>query len=347
MQSFKFLTRAGFGAAVLASCFLPKSAIGQGQADVSSNTVVTKGTTEPVFRVSRLATANLDDETTAPANTREERNPAEVPLLAQRERVADLGDDAKSAAPAQPAVAPHPLDRALAFSQEALAAMRSNVYDYTARMAKRERINGTLSKTSFMDIKIRCPRVTPEGQQTPFSIYMKFLQPRDASGREVLWIDGLHKGNLLAHQPGMVIGMKTFELPPTGMMAMQGQRYPIYEAGLENLIVKLIEKATRDRTAGMCEVTYRDGLAMNHRPCSLIEVVHQEKRAPYEFYKAQVLIDDELNLPVRYTSYDWPRAPGAKPEIIEQYTYLNVKLNVGLTDKDFDPSNSAYNFPGR
>ena len=349
MQSFKFLTRAGFGAVVLASCCLPKLATGQDQVAVGSNATLTKATTEPVFRVPRSAPVNLGDETAtgAPATTGvKPSNQVVVPKVAQRDIFAKR-DDVKSAIPSQPAVTAHPLDRALAFSREALAGMRSNVYDYTARMAKRERINGSLSETSYMDIKIRCPRVTPQGQQTPFSIYMKFLKPRDASGREVLWIDGQNKGNLLAHQPGVVIGLKTFELPPTGIMAMQGQRYPIYEAGLENLIVKLIEKASRDRAAGMCDVTYRDGLKMNGRPCSLIEVMHPEKRAPYEFYKAQVLIDDELNLPVRYTSYDWPRAPGAKPEILEQYTYVNIKLNVGLTDKDFAPSNSAYNFPGR
>lgn len=352
MQTIKFLTRAGFGAAVLASCCLPSLVNGQDQTGVDSTATVTKPTTEPVFRVSRLATANpgVDTTSTATVPTRVKSNPAMVPAIAQRNQIASaaiLGGDSKSAVPAKPAVAPHPLDRALSFAQESLEMIRSDVYDYTARMAKRERINGTLSKTSFMDIKIRCPRVTPQGQQTPFSIYMKFLQPRDSAGREVLWVDGVNNGNLLAHQPGGLIGMRTFELSPTGMMAMQGQRYPIYEAGLENMIVKLIEKATRDRAAGMCEVTYRDGLTMNKRACSLIEVVHQEKRAPFEFHKAQVLIDDELNLPVRYTSYDWPKAPGAKPEILEQYTYINVKLNVGLTDKDFDPSNSAYVFPGR
>ena len=26
-------------------------------------------------------------------------------------------------------------------------------------------------------------------------------------------------------------------------------------------------------------------------------------------------------------------------------TYLDVKVNVGLTDKDFDPDNQAYNYP--
>ena len=347
MQLINVLKRTSFGAAILASCCMPAVVNGQAQTGTDSQTPVTKSTTEPVFRVAKGNVApdtNVVAESPA-ANTRRENRgispfnekPAGVPSVST-----DL--DPKRAAPK---VAAHPLDRALAYANGALVSMQANVYDYTARMAKRESINGQLGKTSFMDMKIRCPRTNSRGQQTPFSIYMKFLQPRDASGREVMWVQGRDKNNLLAHQPGGIVGMKTFELKPTGMLAMQGQRYPIYEAGLENLIVKLIEKATRDRAAGMCEVTYRDGLAMNKRPCSLIEVVHHQKRAPYEFHKAQVLIDDEFNLPVRYTSYDWPSSPGAKPQIIEQYTYLNLKVNVGLTDEDFNPKNPAYNFPGR
>ena len=340
MQIINLLTRTGVGAAILASCCLPAVVEGQVQSDSNSQPSVTKSTTEPLFRVPRMAKKLPPVDTNAAAATPPNRR-------GSNDLVPKIGFDTKSIVPTTPKVAPHPLDRALAFAHESLASMRANVYDYTARMAKRESINGTLGKTTFMDVKIRCPRVDAQGQQAPFSVYMKFLQPREAAGREVLWVEGRDDGNLLAHQPGGIVGMRTFELAPTGMLAMKGQRYPIYEAGLENLIVKLIEKATRDRAAGKCEVTYRDGLAMNKRPCSLIEVVHQQKRAPYEFYKAQVLIDDELNLPVRYTSYDWPKTPGAKPQILEQYTYINIKTNVGLTDQDFNPKNSAYNFPGR
>ena len=347
MQSFNFLTRAGFSAAVLASCWMPSVVIGQEVAGTDSQATFNKPTIEPIHRV-RVADA-MPGTNPRLGSTRIKPDLSETPFSKPKPPtvVPKPAPDAKRALPVTPIAAAHPLDRALLFADSALASMRSNVTDYTARMAKRERIKGVLSKTSFMDLKIRCPRVDAQGQQVPFSIYMKFLQPRDASGREVLWVDGRDDGNLLAHQPGGIVGMRTFELSPTGMMAMQGQRYPIYEAGLENLIVKLIEKASRDKAAGMCEVTYRDGLKLKNRPCSLIELVHKEKRAPYEFYKAQVVIDDELNLPVRYTAYDWPKTPGAKPEILEQYTYINIKLNVGLTDKDFDPKNSAYTFPGR
>ena len=284
------------------------------------------------------------------AATSERTTATEDLSINQRDQVANAdaaGSDSSFTLPLPPNAAPHPLDRALIVVHEALASMRANVHDYTARMAKRESINGQLGKTSFMDIKIRSPRVAVQGQQTPFSIYMKFLQPRDASGREMLWVDGRHDGNLLTHQSGGIIGHGTFELNPDGMMAMQGQRYPIYETDLENLLVKIIDQAMRDRAAGKCEVTYRDGVALNKRPCSLIEIVHHEKRTPYVFHKAQILIDDELNLPVRYTAYDWPKSPEAKPQILEQYTFLNLKINVGLTDEDFNPKNPAYSFPNR
>ena len=62
-----------------------------------------------------------------------------------------------------------------------------------------------------------------------------------------------------------------------------------------------------------------------------------------EFYKAQVFIDDKLNLPIRYIAYDWPES-AAPLEVLEEYNYLNLQVNVGLTNKDFDPYNEEYNF---
>ena len=344
MQICTFLSRYTLGVAILTSGLLSSGLYGQ-----ETDTTVKK-TTEPVFRVSRLAKRDSKADLIAkPAPTLEVAVPNTenaAPPVATPPRV-DLAAKPVSTGIVSPKVIPHPLDRALAFAHDSLGQMRSEIHDYTAIMAKRERVNGKLSPTSFMNVKIRCGRTNAQGKKDPFSIYMKFLQPREEAGREVLWVEGRDSNNLLVHQPGGITGFRTFELDPNGFLAMKGQKYPIYDAGLENLIVKLIEKAGRDRAAGICKVNYRDGLKMKGRPCSLIELIHDEKKAPYEFHKAQVLIDDELNLPVRYTSYDWPASPGAKPKILEQYTYINIKTNVGLTDQDFNPKNPAYNFPGR
>jgi hypothetical protein len=56
----------------------------------------------------------------------------------------------------------------------------------------------------------------------------------------------------------------------------------------------------------------------------------------YDFHVARVFIDDQLQVPVRYAAYTWPKTPGGQPELDEAYTYLDLKLNVGLSENDFD-----------
>ncbi|MEM7783765.1 MAG: DUF1571 domain-containing protein, partial [Planctomycetota bacterium] len=91
--------------------------------------------------------------------------------------------------------APHPLDRAVNDARTALTEMRTDVRDYTAVLAKRELVDGSLSAPSYMAIKIRCPREDQNGK-TPFSIYMKFLRPKNCAGREVIWVDGRNNNKL-------------------------------------------------------------------------------------------------------------------------------------------------------
>ena len=68
------------------------------------------------------------------------------------------------------------------------------------------------------------------------------------------------------------------------------------------------------------------------------------QRPEYEFHIARVFIDDQLQLPIRYAAYTWPAVAGGKPVVLEEYTYMDLKLNVGLTDNDFDPKNPSYAF---
>lgn len=236
----------------------------------------------------------------------------------------------------------HPLDRAIELARTGLSHMRENISDYTAIMVKRERVDNTLSEPHYMRIKIRNPRNSAK-QNVPFSIYMKFLKPRGTAGREVIWVDGQNSNNLIAHETGALLRFRNFHLQPDGMLAMRGNRYPIYDAGMENLALKLIQKAERDRAAGNCEVNYHEGFKVNKRPCTIIEVIHHEQKEPYEFHIAKVYIDDELQIPIRFVSYDWP-VQGGSPRLMEEYTYINVKLNVGLTDNDFSITNSSYGF---
>jgi hypothetical protein len=109
-------------------------------------------------------------------------------------------------------------------------------------------------------------------------------------------------------------------------------------------VTKLIEKGERDRKRDECEVQFYKEAKINGRSCTLLEVKHPLPRDYFDFHIAQIYIDNELNVPVRYAAFSWPEGASEKPILLEEYTYLNMKVNVGLTDAHFDEYNKEYGF---
>ena len=116
---------------------------------------------------------------------------------------------------------------------------------------------------------------------------------------------------------------------------MYGQRYPITEIGILNLTKRLIEAAEQGAARRVRSDDSR-GAQIDGRACTCIEVVHPTQRPYFNFCKALVYIDDEMNIPVSYEAYEWPDTPGGEPKLIEQYTYVDVELNNDFTDADFE-----------
>ena len=228
------------------------------------------------------------------------------------------------------------------FARKKLAGLRASVRDYTATLIKRERISGRLTEKEWAFVKIRQGGHV-DGKDVPFSVYMRFLKPKSRLGREVIWVKGQNKNRLIAHETGFKNLFKV-HLAPNSWLAMLGNRYPITEIGIENLVTKLIEKGERDKLQGECQVEIRKGETVG-RECKVIRVLHAEKRPEFDFHIAEIFIDKELNLPIRYAAYKWPKKPGGEPILDEEYTYQDLKVNVGLTDRDFDPDNDQYNYP--
>jgi hypothetical protein len=234
------------------------------------------------------------------------------------------------------ATAEHPLEPALKIAQQGLANIKASIKDYSATMVKRERIDGELGEHEYMFTKVR---------HEPFSVYLSFLAPEDLKGQEVIYVAGQNEDNILAHAGSGVramVGMVS--LKPSSMLAMQGQRYPITEMGVENLTRRLVEVAEHDKQFGECEVNFFPGAKVNGRVCTCIQVSHPVPRRNFRFHLARVFIDDELTIPVRYEAYDWPQEVGGQPVLMEEYTYMNVQVNQGYGDIDFDPRNPAYKF---
>ncbi len=230
----------------------------------------------------------------------------------------------------------HPLMPALRMAYSGMDNINKNIQDYTCMMVKRERIDGKLGDYQYMAVKIR---------NHPFSVYLGFLKPEDVAGREVIYMDGANKNELQAHEgKGLRARLGTFSFNPTSAIAMEGNRYPITQIGVANLTHRLIEVAEHDKQYGECDVQIRKNAKVNNRVCTIIEVTHPIPRRNFLFHKAVVYVDDEMNIPIRYEAYSWPKVPGGQPVLDEEYTYVNMKLNVGLTNADFDIHNPMYHF---
>lgn len=238
----------------------------------------------------------------------------------------------------------HPLMPILRYASQGLDQIEAEIADYTCTLVKRERVRGRLLEPETMLLKVRHEQVADGRVVVPQSVYLRFLAPDLVEGREVIYVRGRHDGQMIVRNGGRRFAYITTAIDPAGDLAMQKNRYPVTEIGITNLVRRLIEVGTHDLEYGECEVKYYTDAKINGRKCTVVEVTHPVRREYFSYHLARIFIDDELQLPVRYAAWDWPEEEGGKPQLIEEYTYLDLKLNVGLTDWDFDHRNEEYQF---
>jgi hypothetical protein len=219
--------------------------------------------------------------------------------------------------------------------------------DYTATFVKQEADeNGVLGEETVIEMKIQT-RLRNDTDDAPMRVYLKFLKPEANKGREVLWGEDLYDGKMGVHEVGFLIGLKSAWLDPNGMIAMQGQRYPISEIGVTRLVEKLISRGELDRNNPDVSVAIKQDHKFDDNPATLIQVRRAKPGADPEddFSLAEITIDTERQVILQYRSFGWPGKKTDPPPLQESYTYKNLKTNVGLTDADFDYQNPAYTFP--
>jgi hypothetical protein len=236
----------------------------------------------------------------------------------------------------------------LAFAEESLDQFRKNIDDYTATLIKQESIDGVVGEANEMFVKIQCKhRHGRLDDSQPMRVYLRFTGPPSVAGREVIWCEDLHEGKMIAHEAGLM-GLLTVRLDPTGLIAMRGQKYPISDIGLTNLLKKLIERGKADLDDPNVTVSITKNIEIDSVKCDLIQVRRSIPSGKVDdFSLAEICVDLDRGFPIRYTAYGWPsdgKDENAKLPLLESYTYLNIKTNVGLTEADFDPANPDYQF---
>jgi hypothetical protein len=243
-----------------------------------------------------------------------------------------------SAKPGTVAAAPStaeedPISRAIRTIKECQTRFQS-VSDYTCLFYKRERINRRMTPLFMMAMKERTK---------PKSIYFKFEDPY--RGREAIYVEGRNQGRILAHDVGITKFLAgTMELDPSSSRAMEDNRHPISEAGIGALIDTVTRRWVTELSPDESVVLFDPEMMVGDRRCLMVESIHPRRQPHFFFHKVRLFIDSEFNLPIRFEAYDWPKHEGAPTELVEEYSYTNLKLNVGLGDQDFDTANRQYSF---
>ncbi len=271
---------------------------------------------------------------------REEEPPkiASVPDRSPRMSPKDLASPPAEATPSEAAAAEvtpeiDPIVRAKQMIAECKAKF-ATVRDYTCSFHKRERIQGKMTPQYVMSMKARTH---------PHSIYFKFVRPY--AGREAIYVSGKNSNKLLAHDVGIgkfVAG--TLQLDVNGSRAMEDNRHPVNEAGIGALIDNVATHWAVELQPGESVLTFSENVLVGTHSCTMIDSTHPSKAPGFLFHKVRLFIDHEHGLPIRIEAYDWPKKPGVAPELVEEYTYMNLRTNVGLREADFDVANAQYSF---
>lgn len=227
----------------------------------------------------------------------------------------------------------HPLVPAISLVKERCIPSLKGIQDYEAVFTKRELIQGKLT-TQVMQMRLR---------EQPFSVYLRF--GGDFEGREILFVQGQNNNQLIAHEgSGFASLAGTMTLDPKGEMAMGENHYPITHIGMRNLITQVLDQWEIESKYGEVDVKYFPQAKLGDRSCEVIECSHPQPRREFRFHVCRVFLDKELKLPVRVENYGFPTPGNQNPPLHEEYTYSNIKVNVGLQSADFDRKNPKYKF---
>jgi hypothetical protein len=201
------------------------------------------------------------------------------------------------------------------------------VRDYSCRLVQRERVGDKLPPETVLGMEVRTH---------PFSVHLSWHEPRSMQGQEAVYVAGRNDGKMRVRGAGLLGAVGFISLEVDDARARRTSRHNITEAGLGNLIERFAEGWPRERVHGGVEV-HVDDFKFAGRPCTRVETIHPTNPDGFFLFgRSVVYFDRDTHLPIRVENYDWPKHKGEADGLVEEYSYLGLKLNPGLSDDVFN-----------
>lgn len=220
------------------------------------------------------------------------------------------------------------LKKAEILLEEAKAAYQ-RVNGYTAIFLKQERIRKKLRKEEKIELKFR----------KPFHVYMLWQNGPD-KGMEIIFKEGENNNKMTAHLGGFLNHVTPrLNLDIEDRAVRRNNRHLITETGIGVFLKQYEADYLKAKKAGEVHVMIHGKEKFFGEPVLKVEaVLPEDPQKGYYCYRSVVYFHEKHKLPVQMEFYDFDN------QLIEKYGYKNLKINPGLTGKDFDPDNEAYDF---
>ena len=224
------------------------------------------------------------------------------------------------------AVPASPMEEPIRLLTAAKQAM-ADVKDYSCVLVKKEKMGDKPPIENVMTLKVRAE---------PFAVNLRFVEPKALAGQEVVYVAGKNDGKMRVKSAGFLGNLGFVSLDPADARAKATSKHGITESGLANMIERFVVGWDKERKVNVTKVRLAD-YEFNKRKCTRVETIHLENpENQFLFYRSVVFFDKETHLPIRVECYDWPAKDGDAGELVEVFSYVNLRLNVGVGDEVFD-----------
>jgi hypothetical protein len=231
--------------------------------------------------------------------------------------------DPKPPAKAQPAKPADPLGAMLADARTAYGKMR----DYSGTFTRQEQINGVLGAEQVGEIKARV---------SPFGVYVRFARPEAAAGMEVAYSAAKRDGRV-RYRPAGVAGRKGFlKLEPDDPKFLADHRHPATEWGIGAVIELIARSTAREKSLNNPVEVFTADYQFANRNVTRYEIATRRPHALRYAAKMVVYVDKETKLPVRFEAYNDPKPGATAGELLEAYSFTDLKFNTGIGENVFD-----------
>ena len=248
-------------------------------------------------------------------------------VVAQPPKTAPAKSDAK-AAPAAPAApeAPRAAESLVTMLGDARTAL-GKVRDYTCTFTRQELLNGQVSAEQVAEMKVR---------GNPAGVYVRFAKPDSVAGMEVTY-SAARKNMKMRYRPAGIAGAKGFKtLDLDDEKFLAENRHPVTEWTMAAVIDRVSAAAAREKTLNNPVEIYSGEFQFAGRNVTRYEILTRRPHAFRYAHRMLIYIDKETKLPLRYEAYDQPKPGAAVGDLLEAYSFSDVKLNVGLGENAFD-----------